>query len=83
MAHTNGQESHWALFKRGLDEIYHHVNKKHLGSYTAQFSGRHNTRPLDTETQMEWMVWGADGKRMTYESQIGPAVSRLREGLTG
>ena len=31
MARTNGLESHWALFKRGLDGIYHHVSVKHLG----------------------------------------------------
>ena len=30
MAHTNGLESHWALFKRGLDGTYHHVSVKHL-----------------------------------------------------
>ena len=30
MAHTNGLESHWALFKRGLDGVYHHVSFKHL-----------------------------------------------------
>ena len=30
MAHTNGLESHWALFKRGLDGVYHHVSVKHL-----------------------------------------------------
>ena len=62
MAHTNGLESHWALFKRGLDGIYHHVSAKHLDRYTAEFEGRHNSRPLDTEQQMEAMVRGADGR---------------------
>ena len=44
MAHTNGMESHWALFKRGIDGIYHHVSVKHLPRYTTEFEGRHNSR---------------------------------------
>ena len=70
MAHTNGMESHWALFKRGIDGIYHHVSVKHLSRYTSEFSGRHNTRPLDTENQMEGMVKRADGKRITYDRLV-------------
>ncbi len=70
MAHTNGMESHWALFKRGLDGIYHHVSVKHLDSYNAEFSGRHNNRPLDTGDQMATMAQGADGKRMRYQDLI-------------
>ena len=59
MAHTNGLESHWALFKRGLDGIYHHVSVKHLPRYTLEFEGPHNNRPLDTERQMEIMAQGS------------------------
>lgn len=70
MAHTNGLESHWALFKRGLDGIYHHVSVKHLPRYTSEFSGRHNTRPQDTQEQMEGMVKRADGKRITYNTLV-------------
>ena len=77
MAHTNGMESHWAMFKRGLMGTYHHVSVKHLPRYSQEFEGRHNARPLDTENQMEWMVKGAAGKRMTYASLIGPLETRL------
>ena len=70
MAHTNGMESHWALFKRGIDGIYHHVSVKHLPRYTSEFSGRHNTRPQDTTEQMEGMVKRADGKRLTYDKLV-------------
>ena len=70
MAYTNGLESHWALFKRGIDGIYDHVSGKHLPCYTAEFSGRYNNRPRYTEEQMEGMVKRAGGKRMTYERLV-------------
>lgn len=66
MAHTNGLESHWALFQRGLDGVYHHVSPKHLGRYATEFEGRHNSRPLDTEEQMEIIARGSVGKQLRY-----------------
>ena len=70
MAHTQGIESFWALMKRGLHGTYHHVSVKHLGRYVDEFSGRHNARPLDTETQMGRMVQGAAGKRLSYQDLV-------------
>ena len=67
MAHTNGLESHWALFKRAIDGTYHHISVKHLGRYSKEFEGRHNSRPMDTADQMTAMVRGADGRRVTFE----------------
>ena len=64
MAHTNGIESHWATLKRGHDGVYHHFSPKHLGRYVNEFSGRHNVRPMDTETQMTLMVQKSVGKRL-------------------
>jgi transposase-like protein len=76
MAHTNGLESHWALFKRGIDGTFHHISAKHLSRYTTEFEGRHNFRPLNTEEQMRMMARGADGKRLTYDALIGPRFTR-------
>ena len=45
MAHTNGLESHWAMFKRAIDGTFHHISVKHLPRYTMEFEGRHNARP--------------------------------------
>ena len=70
MAHTNGMESHWALMKRGIDGIYHHVSVKHLARYVNEFEGRHNARPLDTEEQMAGMFKASEGKRLRYVDLI-------------
>ena len=70
MAHTNGLESHWALFKRGLDGVYHHVSVKHLPLYTLEFEGRHNARPLNTADQMAALARGAAGRRLRYADLV-------------
>ena len=76
MANTNGLESHWALFKRGIDGVYHHISVKHLSRYSDEFEGRHNFRPLDTDEQMGMMARGASGKQLPYAALIGPQFTR-------
>ena len=70
MASTNGMESHWALLQRGYQGIYHWMSFKHLHRYVAEFEGRHNRRPLDTEEQMALMVFGAEGKHLPWADLI-------------
>lgn len=42
--HTNNIESFWALLKPGVIGTYHHVSKKYLPLYLAEFQFRHNHR---------------------------------------
>lgn len=69
--HTNGIESLWAMLKRGIHGVYHHVSEKHLHRYTTEFAGRHNARPADTIDQVRGMVRGMEGKRLRYQDLIG------------
>lgn len=76
MAHTNGLESQWALFKRGYVGTYRHFNAKHLVRYVREFTGRHNCRPLDTEQQMAHLVRSGEGKRLRLRELIGGKATR-------
>ena len=69
-AHTNGIESHWSLFKRGIYGTYHHISPKHTHRYAVEFAGRHNDRSEDTLDQMQGMVRGMEGKRLRYGDLI-------------
>jgi transposase-like protein len=68
MAHTNGIESVWAVLKRGLHGIYHHVTVKHLGRYVDEFSFRLNAGNVKRHTldRLASFVDAVAGKRITY-----------------
>ena len=69
-AHVNGVESFWAVLKRAYHGVYHHVSKKHLNRYVAQFAGKHNLRDYDTETQMQHIVAGMVGRKVLYRDLV-------------
>ena len=46
------------------------MSEKHLGRYVAEFEGRHNARPQDTEEQLRLMAEGMEGKRLRYADLI-------------
>lgn len=70
MAHVNGLESFWSMFKRAYHGTYHQLSKKHLDRYVQEFAGKHNIRNLDTLTQMQVVVACMVGKRLKYKDLI-------------
>jgi hypothetical protein len=69
MAHTNGIESVWAVLKRGLHGVYHHVTEKHLGRYVDEFAFRLNEGNVERHTweRLTSFVQAVAGKRLTYK----------------
>ena len=45
--HTKGIESFWAIVKRGVYGIYHHVSVKHMQTYMNEFCFRMNHRETE------------------------------------
>lgn len=70
MAHTNGLESFWSMFKRAYHGTYHQLSKKHLHRYVNQFSGKHNIREMDTLEQMQHVAAGMVGRRLMYRNLV-------------
>jgi transposase-like protein len=69
---TNSIESVFAVLKRGLIGVYHHVSKKHLGRYVDEFAFRLNEGNVrhHTLTRLESLVGAVAGKRLTYAALI-------------
>ena len=67
--HTNSIEAVWAVFKRGLKGIYHHVSRKHLGRYVDEYAFRLNDGACDNHTmdRIAAMLLGGQGKRLTFD----------------
>ena len=68
--HTNGIEGFWSLLKRGYHGVYHYMSPKHLARYVAEFTGRQNSRLLDTMEQLQQMFRAMDGKRLRYQDLV-------------
>lgn len=69
---TNGVESAFAVMKRGIIGVYHHVSKKHLPRYVDEFTFRLNDGNVRRHTieRLDSMIDGMAGKRLTYKGLI-------------
>jgi transposase-like protein len=72
--HTNTIEGYFAIFKRGINGVYHHVSQQHLKRYLAEFDFRYNERialGVNDSERAEKVLRGTVGKRMTYQEANG------------
>jgi transposase-like protein len=74
-AYTNGVESHFALFKRGVYGTFHHLSEEHLHRYLAEFDFRANTRNLTDFARADALLRGAKGKRLVYKQADGADIA--------
>ncbi len=81
-AHTNGIESFWSLFKRGLYGTYHRMSVRHLGRYLTEFAGRRNDRDCDTAERMRRMTRGLVGKTLNRQGRGRGLSAAARYGLS-
>jgi transposase-like protein len=63
---TNTAESFFALMKRGVHGIFHHVSRRHLRRYCDEFSFRWDHRKVSDGQRMVAAILGAEGKRLKY-----------------
>jgi transposase-like protein len=68
-ASTNSIESVWAVMKRGVYGVYHHISPKHTGRYTDEFAFRLNEGNVKNHTlqRLDSFVGAIVGKRLTYK----------------
>ncbi len=68
----NSIESVWAVLKRGVHGVYHHVSTKHLGRYVDEFTFRLNEGNVKTRTmdRLNSMIALVGNRRITYKQLI-------------
>ncbi|MEE9597879.1 MAG: IS1595 family transposase [Acidiferrobacterales bacterium] len=85
--YTNTAESYFALLKRGVHGIFHHVSETHLRRYCDEFSFRWCQRKVDDGSRTIAAIRGSGGKRLTYKEPVGrnalEASKRRPQGLVG
>jgi transposase-like protein len=69
--HINTAESYFSLFKRGLIGSFHHVSRKHLPRYLAEFDFRWNLRKTPDGARFAEAVKAVAGKRLYYRTPKG------------
>ena len=69
---TNGVESAFAVMKRGIIGVYHHISPKHTGRYMDEFAFRLNDGNVKRHTlnRLDSFVDSMADKRLTYKALI-------------
>ena len=65
---TNTVEGYFSLLKRGVVGTFHHVSKKHLPLYLAEFDHRYCNRTVTDGERTVDSLKKAEGKRLIYKT---------------
>jgi transposase-like protein len=68
---TNTVEGYFSLLKRGVNGVYHHLSKKHLHRYLAEFDYRYNGRQVTDGERAHEALKGFECKRLMYRDPVG------------
>lgn len=71
MVTTNTVEGSFSLLKRGIVGAFHHISRKHLHRYLAEFDFRWNTRKDEDGERFVEALSQTPGKRLLYKDPIG------------
>lgn len=63
---TNTVEGFFAILKRGINGVYHHVGKQHLHRYLSEFDFRYNSRKMNDNDRSLLAIRKVTGKRLRY-----------------
>jgi transposase-like protein len=66
VAHINGIEGVWSLFKRQVYGIHHHVSAKHIDNYLGEMCYRYNRRHMEEGERVNDLLGCVSGLRLTY-----------------
>ena len=69
---TNSIESVWAVLKRGVNGVYHHVSPKHLNRYVQEFTFRLNDGNVERHSldRITSLLAASIGQRLTWNKLV-------------
>ncbi len=77
---TNTVEGYFAILKRGINGVYHHVSRHHLHRYLSEFDFRYNHRArlgIEDDERAQIAVKQVEGRRLMYHQPKGAAPDGL------
>jgi hypothetical protein len=73
--HVNTAEGYFAILKRGIMGIYHHVGTQYLDQYLAEFDFRYSHRSVTDGARTLVGIRKIEGKRLMLRSSRHPPAS--------
>lgn len=68
--HINTAEGFFGQLKRSIDGTHHHVSRRHLNRYLAEYDFRYNTRKMSDGERTVMCTRKATGKRLMYDKVV-------------